>query len=160
MRTLTAEERDLITVLYAPLRRFAAAVRPAEVDVDDLLHDALARALVRTELSSLGDPGAYLRRAIVTTAANHRRGLGRLRRARVRLAGGLGGGEADHYPSDVAELLRLPPVARAVVYLTAVEGRSYAEVADLVGCSEVAARKTASRARRRLAGQLAAERSR
>lgn len=154
MRTLSDDERDLLVVLYVPLRRLAGVVRPAEVDADDLLHDALARLLAHTDLTELGDPLAYARRAVVNHASNLRRRLGRWRRVRDRLVASTEAAGTDRYPSDVAELLRLPPTARAVVYLTAVEGYTFAEVADLLGCSEVAARKTASRARRRLAVEL------
>lgn len=157
MRTLSTRERDLLVVLYEPLRRFAAVVRPPEVDADDLLHDALARVLARARLDEVSDPLAYVRRAVVNLASNHRRRLGRWRRVRRRLEATVADAPTDPYPSDLTDLLRLPPEARAVVYLTAVEGRSFAEVADLLGCTEVAARKTASRGRRRLVLALAEE---
>jgi RNA polymerase sigma-70 factor (ECF subfamily) len=63
----------------------------------------------------------------------------------------------DAYPSDLADLLRLTPKERAVLYLTEVEGYRYAEVGRMLGCSEAAARKRAGRARRRLYAALVGE---
>jgi RNA polymerase sigma factor (sigma-70 family) len=51
---------------------------------------------------------------------------------------------------DLEELLALPPKARAVLYLRIIEGRPFGEIAELLGCSRVAARATASRATKRL----------
>lgn len=53
-------------------------------------------------------------------------------------------------PWQVEELLRLPPKARAVLYLHVVEGLTFNEVGEQLGCSSAAARKTASRAMHRL----------
>ena len=72
--------------LYPGLRRWAAATGPADVDPDDLIQEAVARTLRHHALCDLDDPGAYLRRAIVNLAANHRRGLARWRSAVTRLA--------------------------------------------------------------------------
>jgi RNA polymerase sigma-70 factor (ECF subfamily) len=60
------------------------------------------------------------------------------------------GSARAEYPSDVAELLALGPIERAVLYLHDIEGLSFDEVADLVGIRPGAARVTASRARRKL----------
>ena len=51
----------------------------------------------------------------------------------------------------------LSPKARAVMYLHVIEGLTYEEVGDQLGCSAVSARKTASRARRRLRRLLVGE---
>ena len=141
--------------LYPSLRRFAAVVGPAEIEPDDLVQEALVRVLERTALIELDSPGAYLRRSMYNLASNHRRSFLRRRRAFSRIV-------ADsrvmpEYPSDVADLLRLSPKARAALYLSAVEGRSFAEVADLLGCSEESARKAASRGRSKLRMVLSEE---
>jgi RNA polymerase sigma factor (sigma-70 family) len=52
--------------------------------------------------------------------------------------------------ADVADLLRLAADVRAVLWLSAVEGWSYREIGELLGCTEEAARTRASRARRQL----------
>ena len=58
---------------------------------------------------------------------------------------------------DIPNLSPRPAPERAVLYLTEVEGYRYAEVGEMLGCSEAAARKRAMRGRRRLYAQLAEE---
>ena len=141
--------------LYPSLRRFAAVVGPAEIEPDDLVQEALVRVLERTALTELDSPGAYLRRSMYNLAANQRRSFMRRRRAFSRV--GVQAPVTPEYPSDVADLLRLSPKARAALYLSAVEGRSFAEVADLLECSEGSARKAASRGRSKLRVVLSEE---
>jgi DNA-directed RNA polymerase specialized sigma24 family protein len=64
---------------------------------------------------------------------------------------------ADAYPSDLADLLRLSPEERAVLYLSEVEGYRFADIGRMLGCSEAAARKRAMRGRRRLYSALVEE---
>jgi RNA polymerase sigma factor (sigma-70 family) len=152
-----SEDRDerLFAQLYEPLRRFAAVVKPPEVDADDLVQEALLRTLAIRRLCEYEDPAAYLRRTIVNLVSNQRRWLGRRRRALARLTP-LSDEDAA-YPSDLQELLRLRPLDRAALYLAVVEGRSYSEVADVLGSSEVAVRARVSRALRRLRVELEEE---
>ena len=151
-----AEESQLFEELYQPLRRFAAVVAPNEMDPDDLLQEAVARVLRSHRLTDLDEPGPYLRRTMVNLAANQVRHFIRTRRALSRLvAGGLPGG--DEYPSDLSDLMELPPRERAVLYLSEVEGYRYAEIGRMLDCSEAAARKRALRARRRLHAILVGE---
>jgi RNA polymerase sigma factor (sigma-70 family) len=140
------DDDQLFARLYPALRRFAAAVAPREIDPDDLLQEATARALRRGPLVQLDNPEAYLRRAIVNLASNERRRLGRWRRARGRLAATTDD-TTTSYPSDVSDLLALPAPARAVLWLADVEGWTFDQVAELLGCSPEAARARASRAR-------------
>lgn len=151
-----SEESQLFEQLYHPLRRFAAVVAPIEVDPDDLLQEAIARVLRRWRLTDLDEPGAYLRRTMVNLAANERRQFGRMRKALGRL-GATSGPARDSYPSDLTDLLHLPPRDRAVLYLSEVEGYRYAEIGRMLGCTEAAARKRALRARRRLHAALLGE---
>jgi RNA polymerase sigma-70 factor, ECF subfamily len=140
---------DLFERLYPGLRKWAAVTGPPGVDPDDLVQEAVAQALRNHTLSELENPGAYLRRAIVNLASNHRRGVLRWRQAAARL----GHDDEDRtpeYSSDLADLMRLSPEARAVLYLVVVEGESYAEAGAVLGISEEAARARAARARRRL----------
>lgn len=74
----------------------------------------------------------------------------------MRLSGEVGA-VSDGYPSDLSELLRLPPRTRAVLYMKEVEGRSFLEIAQMVGCSEAAVRGAASRGRRHLRRVLSEE---
>jgi DNA-directed RNA polymerase specialized sigma24 family protein len=153
---LRPRERELLAQLYPTLRRFAAVVGPIEMDPDDLVQDAVVGALGRRRLDDYTDLGAYLRRSIVSLAANERRRFGRRRRALSRMAPAADGQVAS-YPSDLADLVGLAPDARAVLYLAEVEGWSYLEIATLLGTTEDAARTRASRARAQLRRQLTAD---
>ncbi len=153
---LQAQEEQQIRGLYLSLRRFAAAVAPVGVDPDDLVQDALFRVLRRGPLTDLACPAAYLRRCLVNLASNHRRELGRRRRALSALASACDETFAD-VPSDCLVLLALPSRARAVLYLQEVEGYPLAEIAGMLDMSVTAVRSVSSRARRRLRGLLSEE---
>ncbi len=143
-----ATDASVVAELYGPLRRFAAVTAPVESDPDDLVQDALERALRRGPLSSLENPRAYLFRTILNGASNQRRGSGRARRALNRLAEP--DGALPSYPSDVSELLRIPARQRAMLFLREVEGFTYPEIAVLLGISEASVRKASQRARAQL----------
>jgi RNA polymerase sigma factor (sigma-70 family) len=152
---VTTDEQVFVAI-YPALRRFAAVVGPTDVHPDDLVQEALARRLAIGSLVDLDDPAVYLRRAIVNLAHNRRRSMRRAARASALLA------TADEvataaYPSDLADLARLSPRERGALYLHDVEGFSFAEVATQLDCSEDAARKAASRGRRRLTAMLREE---
>lgn len=146
-------DADIFRELYPALRRFAAVLTRPEDDPDDLVQEALTRTLRTHSLSSLDFPLAYLRRAIANLVQNTQR-----RRRGFQLAGARHGvtpeSEAQPYPSDLADLLDLSPQQRAAMYLFDVEGYSFPEIADLLGCSADAARAAASRGRRLLAKNL------
>jgi DNA-directed RNA polymerase specialized sigma24 family protein len=154
-RRIDEAQRRLIRDLYTPLRRFAAVVGPREVEPDDMVQEAFFQALRRGPLSDLESPLAYLRATILNLASNHRRSLGR----RNRMLGRIGSAETVDvsYPSDLGDLLALSPEARAVLYLSDVEGYSFSEIGGIVGCSEATARKRASRARGMLRDMLSQE---
>ena len=141
-------EAELFARLYPSLRRFAAVAGPTDVEPDDLVQEAVTRALRLRPLTELDEPLAYLRRAILNLARNRRRGLARARLtlARVDRDRDL----SEEYASDLADLERIGPTARAVLFLVEVEGWTYAATARQVGVSEAAARTAAARARRRL----------
>jgi RNA polymerase sigma-70 factor, ECF subfamily len=146
----TSEDADaeLFARLYPGLRRFAAVAGPTDVDPDDLVQEAVARAIRIRPLTTLDDPAAYLRRTILNLAKNRRRGLARARLAFERLSRDTK--VAAEYSSDLADLRRLGPVARAVLFLVEVEGWTFAAVAQQLDMTDDAARACASRARRRL----------
>ena len=138
--------------VYPSLRRFAAVVGSADMCPDDLVHDAIVSALRGGGLARADDVEAYLRRAIVNGASNERRRLGRFRTAVAReLTAATTTGQAwDAYPSDLAHLAELPPVSRAVLFLHYVEGRTFEEIAGVLGMRPDAVRQAAHRARRQL----------
>jgi RNA polymerase sigma-70 factor (ECF subfamily) len=155
-RTSDPTDEDVFRPLYPGLRRFAAVTAPMEVEPEDLLHDALVATLRRHRLVDLRDPAAYLRKVILNLASNHRRRSASRWKA-LRFLAASPPAAAEVYPSDLSELNWLSPLQRSVLYLSEVEGYRFAEIAEMVGCSEPAARMSASRARRRLREALAGE---
>jgi RNA polymerase sigma-70 factor (ECF subfamily) len=141
--------------LYPRLRRFAAVVGPPEEDPEDLVQDALVRTLRHHGLAELDNAERYLQTVVVRLASNRRRSLGYARRLLRRLDPPLA--STTSFPSDLAELYRLQPEVRAVLYLVEVEGWSFREAALVAGCSEDAARARASRGLRQLRLQLSEE---
>jgi len=142
--------------LYEPLRRFAGVVGRWDVDPDDLVQDAYVRVLARPE-GEIAELGSYLRRAIVNAATDERRRV-RRRAVVVERVGRAGGHLAsDSYPSELADLLRLAPRQRALLYLVEVEGCSIVSAAEQVGMTHANARVALMRARRRLRFELTRE---
>ncbi len=146
----SGDDAEVFAGVYPGLRRFAAVVGAPSVDPDDLVQEAVARALVQGPLAELDDPAAYLRTAIVRLAANRRRSEGRRLQAFTTVAAGLARSSADAYPSDMDELRGLAPADRAIVYLAVVEQRAHGDIAAILGIREPAARKRLSRAMSRL----------
>jgi RNA polymerase sigma-70 factor (ECF subfamily) len=146
------EVADALRPIYPDLRRFAAVVGPLDVDPDDLVQEAVVRLLVSGQWQKVRDLRAYLRRTIVNLASNERR-----RFARQQAAVELNVVEITlvaAYPSDLAELGRVEPMTRALLYLVELEDYPIDEAAALVGCTPAAARTRLSRARRRLKSEL------
>jgi DNA-directed RNA polymerase specialized sigma24 family protein len=90
-------------------------------------------------------------------AATHSRRMGRYRKALRRYASSESAAVSPGFPSDLTDLMRIPPRERAALYLHEVEGYRYAEIGRMLGCSETAAKKAGSRGRRRLGDDLRAE---
>lgn len=148
-------DRRLIEDRYDDLRRFAAVTASRAIDPDDLLQEALVRVLSQGSLSEREQPLAYLRRTIVNLAIDHAR---RREVRRTAMGKWVGRNDAvDAYPSDLDILHELSPRARAIVYLSEIEGYRYREIAEMLGCSEAAARMGSMRARRRLRAVLGVE---
>ena len=155
MEHTAGDDGALFEALYPSLRRFAGAIRPAGVEADDLVQEALARTLATRSLASIEEPAAYLRTAMVRVASNFARGA---RRSDARLRRAAPPSDVvDVYPSDLDDLMRASPRARAVLFLTVIENHSYRDAAEMVGCSEAAARQAASRALRALRTEMRAE---
>lgn len=150
------EEWQVVSEWYPSLRRFAAVAAPFDLEPDDLLQEALVAVLRRHRLTELDHPIAYIRKTILNAAAAHSRRMGRRRVAMRRYAASEASVATPAYPSDLTELYRLSPRERAALYLHEVEGYRFSEIASMLGCSETAAKKASSRARRRLAVELSA----
>jgi DNA-directed RNA polymerase specialized sigma24 family protein len=145
-------EGELITSLYPFLRRIAAVAGSFDVEPDDLVQEALVRALRKGPISDLDNPLGFLRKTIVNLASNQRRSLSRKRKALGRLS--MEEGWLPSYPADIGAILDLPPRQRALLYLVEVEDVPYAEAAEQLGMTTVAARAMANRARRRARSAL------
>ncbi len=148
-------DQDVFVELYPTLRRFAAVVADLDVDPDDLLHDAVVATLRQKQLNEIRQPAAYMKRAILNAATNHRRRQGRFRRYAPRL--GRASSTTDNYPSDLAALELLAPLDRAVVYLAEVERIPHAVIAEELDLTPNAVRKRASRSRKQLRRALRPE---
>lgn len=129
----------VLTDLYPSLLCFAAVVRSAANEPSDLVQEAVLRTLRLHPDLDLDDPGAYLRRAILSVATNRSKAAARRRLITHRLASEIAAPAAS-FPSDLEDLLRLAPQTRALLFLTIVEGHTHAEAAAIVGCSESAVR--------------------
>ena len=138
--------------LYPALRRFAAVVSPREVDPDDVVQEALARCLRRLERGPIERVDRYVRRIVLNLELSRRRTAGRRRVVDPLLAAAAE--TRDAYPSDLDPLKGMDPTDRAVLYLTAIEGMTFAEVAEVLGLAEASLRVRASRARRRLRADM------
>lgn len=141
---------------YEAVRRFANVVADSDVDPDDLVHEALVGMLSRGSSGEIDDVAAYLRRSVLNVAANHRRSRGRHRQAIERLRSSEDRAETrtSEFPSDLADLMRLGPLDRAVLFLFVVEGRPHRQTAELLDMSETAVRARVSRALKRLRVEL------
>jgi DNA-directed RNA polymerase specialized sigma24 family protein len=142
---------DELRSLYEPLRRYAAVVGRYDVDPDDLVQEAFARVL-SAPTAHVRDTRAYLRRTILNLAINERRRTRRATVAYARVAAD--DGDADSYPSELADLMRVEPRVRGLLYLVEVEGEAIGVAADAVGMAAPAARMALTRARRRLRDEL------
>ena len=149
-----ASDEETFRRLYPDLRRFAAVVGGLGQDPDDLVQEAVVRALRRGSLHELASPGSYLRRAILNLAHDSRRSSLRRDRALDRLRRDAETPAQDPGSGRLDDLEHLAPVERAVLYLVDVEGYSFDEASSLIGISVTAARSRASRARRRLRGLI------
>jgi len=140
-------ERELFGELYPSLRRFAAVVGDDDMEPDDMVQEVLVAALRQGPLAELDDPGAYLRTSLVNLVRAHRRSAARRGDKSNLIAVDLETAHHDDHPFEVEGLLPTDPIDRAVVWLTAIEGRTTDEAATLVGMSGAAVRKRLSRIR-------------
>ncbi len=153
---LDGRERRLIEELYPSLRRFASTVRLPGEDGNDLVQDAfLGTIRSKGSLTALKNPGAYLRRTIVNLARDQQRSEARRRTAWSKM--GSPPQDVSHYSWELEELRSISPKSRAVLYLRIVEGWPYADIGEMLGCSQISARVAASRGKRQLEAVLSKE---
>ncbi len=139
---------EMVRDLYPSLRRYAAVVGSVADDPDDLVQEALAKALRSVASGEVRQPEAYLRRTISNVVIDRHRRRATRRDKQHMVA--VDNERNDVYPSDLSVLDHLGPLDRSILYQVDVEGRSFREAAETVGCTTGAARLRASRARRQL----------
>lgn len=142
---------------YAPtVTRYAWALAPSKMDVEELVQDTFFTAWQKS--GGIVLPDSSILPWLLVTCRNH--GLNLRRRQEKH--------RADELPDDVGvdpasndspreqlrwvldEIERLDPVDRRLSTLCLIEGRPYAEAAELVGITVDAAKKRVSRTRARL----------
>ena len=152
-----AGDRDAFGALverhWAPLVRLARSV-VGDRDAEDVVQDALVVAWRR--LPALRQPAAFgawvertvLRRCLRRAAFDSRPGWLRLVSLDAAPEPAAGDGGADLQVRSL--LARLAPRQRAVMHLTVIEGRSDAEIGELMGIAAASVRSHRRRAKQRL----------
>jgi RNA polymerase sigma-70 factor (ECF subfamily) len=127
--------------LLPRLRRFAAGLARDGADGDDLCQATITRALERREQWQAGSRlDSWMYRIMRNLWIDEQRARGRRGQTFVAeeagaTVGGSGGQEHAVELGDVDRALRtLPDEQREAVLLVMVEGYSYKEAADIVGC--------------------------
>lgn len=141
------EAGDLLSDLYPGLWRYTAAACGASFDPDDVLQEALTRTLAVHTLEDLDHPAAYIRKAVLSVIVDEARSPRMRRSTLTPVVADAPAANPTEYPSDLADLLRLTPPDRALLYLVEVERFDFTSAAAVLGCSPATARKRASRAR-------------
>lgn len=146
------------------LLRFAYLVTRNREDAHDAVQDALTGLFPRwRQVAARGGVDAYVRRSIVNAHVSRWRKVRRLvpteepallSRAPVGEDPAAGVAAADEALRLCGEL---PPLQRAAVVLRFYEDRSFAEIAEILGCQEPTARSHVHRALVALRARLAKE---
>jgi RNA polymerase sigma-70 factor (sigma-E family) len=147
--------REFAAARLPSLLRFAHLVTADASLAEDVVQTALAKtALAWHRIERKDDPVAYVRRAIVNTAANHWRRKPWRERPVAELPDRPGQYDAqaayDERDAMWRALATLPPKQRAVLVLRYYSGLSEAEIADELGCSRGTVKSQASKALARL----------
>ena len=137
MGTLT---RPDVVDLLGPLRRYARALTRDDTQAEDLVHDALVRALERQHTLR---PQSNLRTWMMTVLHNVFIDGQRRRRTEARYADDLARDHEQSAPAAQEHALRLaqvrrafdalPDEQRAAIHLVTIDGLPYQEAADVLG---------------------------
>ncbi len=155
----------------ADVEQFLAARGPALVRLargllrdphhaEDVVQDVLAKVYLSWgSVQRADDPDAYVRRMVVNACTSFWRRA--VRKERAYEPTWLPEGQVSDRAGDLAEtdsmlalLRRLPTKQRAVLVLRHYEGLRDAEIADILGCSDVTVRSNAHRGLASLRGML------
>src|ERR1700677_1553610 len=158
---MTDDARDqfeqLVGELRPKLHRYCARMTGSAVDGEDIVQDALVKALAA--LPSVGDidnPGGWLFRIAHNTALDflRRRARGPMMQHDEALdmiaAPDSPGQDHEAATMSLRTFMRLPALQRSAVILKEVLGHSLEEVSSITGASEAAAKSALQRGRVRL----------
>lgn len=152
--------RRQVIALLPDLRAFARFLVRDQVAADDLVQDAVLRAL--TALSQF-EPGTNLKAWLFTILRNlfYEQSRRRKREARAMLAFTDGDGPAvpaQHAQTELQDLQRvifeLPPLLREALILVGAQGLSHTEAAAICGVPEGTMKARLSRARTALSNRM------
>lgn len=153
---------DYVTTRSAALLRFAFLITRNREDAHDAVQDALVGLYPRwQQIASRGDVDAYVRRSIVNAHVSAWRKVRRLFPTEdpTLVATAPTVADAAQAVADADQALRLcgelPPMQRAAIVLRFYEDRSFAEIAQILGCPEGTARSHVHRALVALRAKLA-----
>jgi RNA polymerase sigma-70 factor (sigma-E family) len=142
--------------------RFATVLTNDRGLAEDVVQEVLIRAHARwTQIESLDQPEAYVRRMVVNEFYSWRRKWARIAPRPAEELDGRTDPIADHAATIadrrtlLAEVAKLPRKQRAVLVLRYYEGLPDAEIATTLGCSETTVRGYAFRALKALRIELA-----
>lgn len=152
---------DYVTTRSVALQRFAYLITRNADDAQDAVQEALAGLYPRwRQVSARGNVDAYVRRSIVNAHVSAWRKVRRLFPTEDVAASSAAPvtPDASQAIADTDQALRLcadlPPMQRAAVVLRFYEDRSFAEIAEILGCPEGTARSHVHRALVSLRGRL------
>ncbi len=152
--------RTALLPLIADLRAYARFLTPQRAEADDLVQDALVRALAALAQFRAGSNMrawlfVILRNAFYEQARRQRSERAALQRGLPAQDSGAPAQEAHSDLADLqAQLFALPPLLREALVLVGAQGMSYEEAAEICGVPVGTLKARVSRARRELARLL------
>ena len=158
---MTDDARDqfeqLVGELRPKLHRYCARMTGSAVDGEDIVQDALIKALAApSSVGVIDNPEGWLFRIAHNTALDflrrRERGPMMLNDEALDMIAAPGSSDQDHEitATSLRTFMRLPTLQRSAVILKDVLGHSLEEVASITGASEAAAKSALQRGRTRL----------
>jgi RNA polymerase sigma-70 factor (sigma-E family) len=147
-RTVVVDFDDWVAARGPALLRLAYVLTGSRTDAEDVVQDALSRALPRwSRISTLDDPDAYVRRMVVNAHVSWWRTM---RRREVPVETVRDRAAADGPSTEERDRMwracqALPPDQRTAIVLRFYEDLDYAEIAALTGVREGSVRSRVSR---------------
>lgn len=161
--TVDAETRAAILAAIPSLRAFAVSLCGNVDRADDLVQEALTRALANIDSFR---PGSNMSAWLFTILRNHFRSEYRKRRREVEDPDGWHAANLKSHPEQEghieyeelrAAMAQLPDDQREALILVGASGFSCEEAAEICGCAVGTIKSRVSRARKRLTGLLLIE---